>query len=102
MIQKDMNGLKRTAAQIKMTENLQLNLLKADSIICYIRRSKMKIQFIKTKNVKKFTALMDELQNLPPNVPKMALVYGSCGLGKSETEKSLIAWSISIFEPVKE
>lgn len=45
----------------------------------------MKLEFITTKNVKKFAALMAELQNLPPNIPKMALVYGESGLGKSET-----------------
>lgn len=45
----------------------------------------MKIEFITTKNVKKFAALMAELQNLPPNIPKIALVYGEPGLGKSET-----------------
>lgn len=31
-------------------------------------------KFVKTKNVKRFVALMDELQNLPPNIPKLALV----------------------------
>ena len=45
----------------------------------------MKRKFIKTKNVKKFVSLMDELQKLPPNIPKMALVYGEHGLGKSQT-----------------
>lgn len=45
----------------------------------------MKKNFIKTKNVKKFTALMNELQKLPGNIPKLALVYGSHGLGKSQT-----------------
>lgn len=45
----------------------------------------MKNEFITTRNVKKFVALMSELQNLPPNIPKMALVYGEPGLGKSET-----------------
>lgn len=45
----------------------------------------MKLEFITTKNVKKFAALMAELKNLPPNIPKMALVYGEPGLGKSET-----------------
>lgn len=44
----------------------------------------MKKTFIKTKNVKKFVALMDELQKLPPNIPKLALVYGAHGLGKSQ------------------
>ena len=28
---------------------------------------------------------MDELQKLPPNIPKLALVYGEHGLGKSQT-----------------
>ena len=45
----------------------------------------MKTEFIITRNVKKFVALMTELQSLPPNIPKMALVYGEPGLGKSET-----------------
>lgn len=45
----------------------------------------MKKTFIKTKNVKRFITLMDELQNLPFNIPKLALVYGDHGLGKSQT-----------------
>lgn len=45
----------------------------------------MKKTFIKTKNVKRFVSLMDELQKLPPNIPKLALVYGDHGLGKSQT-----------------
>lgn len=45
----------------------------------------MKKVFVKTKNVKRFTSLMEELKNLPPNIPKIALVYGEFGLGKSET-----------------
>lgn len=45
----------------------------------------MKKTFIKTKNVKKFVALMDNLKKTPPNIPKMALVYGTHGLGKSQT-----------------
>ena len=40
--------------------------------------------FIKTKNVKKFIGLMEELQRLPYNIPKLALVYGDYGLGKSQ------------------
>jgi hypothetical protein len=43
----------------------------------------MKKVFIRTKNVKRFVALMDELQKLPPNIPKLALVYGEHGLGKT-------------------
>ena len=45
----------------------------------------MKKTFIKTKNVKRFVSLMDEVQKLPPNIPKLALVYGDHGLGKSQT-----------------
>lgn len=44
----------------------------------------MKTNFIKTKNVKRFVSLMDNLQKAPANVPKMALVYGDYGLGKSQ------------------
>lgn len=45
----------------------------------------MKKTFIKTKNVKRFVSLMSELQKLPSNIPKIALVYGEHGLGKSQT-----------------
>ena len=45
----------------------------------------MKKTFIKTKNVKKFAALMEELKSLPPNMSKIALVYGEYGLGKTQT-----------------
>ena len=45
----------------------------------------MKKTFIRTKNVKQFVSLMDELQKVLPNIPKMALVYGEHGLGKSQT-----------------
>ena len=45
----------------------------------------MKRTFIKTKNVKRFVGLMDELQKLPSNIPKLALVFGEHGLGKSQT-----------------
>jgi len=51
---------------------------------------KMKKTFIKTKNVKKFAALMDELQKLPPSIPKLALVYGDHGLGKTN---AIIWWA---------
>ena len=44
----------------------------------------MKTNFIKTRNVKRFVSLMDNLQKAPANVPKMALVYGDYGLGKSQ------------------
>lgn len=45
----------------------------------------MKNCFVKTTNVKRFVSLMNTLKDLPPNVPKMALVYGDHGLGKSQT-----------------
>jgi len=47
----------------------------------------MKKTFVKTKNVKNFVALMEEIRNLPLSIPKIALVYGEYGLGKSETIK---------------
>lgn len=46
--------------------------------------------FVKTKNVKKFVTLMDNLKKLPPNIPKLALIYGSHGLGKT---KALLWWA---------
>ena len=45
----------------------------------------MKNSLIKTRNVKRFISLMDNLQTAPSNVSKMALVYGAFGLGKSQT-----------------
>lgn len=41
--------------------------------------------FIKTQNVKNFIGLIENLQNKPKNIPKMGLVYGEPGLGKSRT-----------------
>jgi DNA transposition AAA+ family ATPase len=45
----------------------------------------MKREFVRTKNVKNFVALMEKLKNVPPNLPKLALVYGEHGLGKTQT-----------------
>ncbi len=45
----------------------------------------MKNSLIKTRNVKRFISLMDNLQKAPSNISKMALVYGAFGLGKSQT-----------------
>ena len=45
----------------------------------------MKKNFVKTKNVKNLISLLDEIQKLPANIPKLALVYGEHGLGKSKT-----------------
>ena len=50
----------------------------------------MKNVFIKTKNVKRLVSLLDEVQKLPPNIPKLALVYGEHGLGKTH---SVIWWA---------
>ena len=41
--------------------------------------------FVKTKNVKNFIGLIENLLAKPANLPKMALVYGEPGLGKSQT-----------------
>lgn len=43
--------------------------------------------FVRTKNVKNFVSLMEEVKQLPDNIPKILLVYGEYGLGKSETIK---------------
>ena len=45
----------------------------------------MKKIFVKTQNVKNFIGLVDNLINKPKNIPKMGLVYGEPGLGKSQT-----------------
>ena len=41
--------------------------------------------FVKTQNVKNFIGLVENIQNKPKNIPKMGLVYGEPGLGKSQT-----------------
>lgn len=41
--------------------------------------------FVKTQNVKNFIGLVENLQNKPKNIPKMGLIYGEPGLGKSQT-----------------
>ncbi len=41
--------------------------------------------FVKTTNVKNFIGLVENLTNKPKNIPKMGLVYGEPGLGKSQT-----------------
>ena len=45
----------------------------------------MKLNFIKTQNVKNFIGLVENLLNKPKNIPKMGLIYGEPGLGKSQT-----------------
>lgn len=51
----------------------------------------MKKVFVKTRNVKNFINLMNNIQNRPENVPGMALIYGEPGLGKSKT----VLWWVS-------
>src|SRR5574344_2049809 len=63
-----------------MTEFGYKNTKKVRSIEIYMNR-----KFIVTKNVKKFIELTDTLKKAPQNLPKMALVYGDYGLGKSQT-----------------
>ena len=41
--------------------------------------------FVKTQNVRNFIGLVENLQNKPKNIPKMGLIYGEPGLGKSQT-----------------
>ncbi len=41
--------------------------------------------FVKTNNVRNFIGVVENLQNKPKNIPKMGLVYGEPGLGKSQT-----------------
>lgn len=50
----------------------------------------MKKNFVRTKNVKNLISLLDEVQKLPANIPKLALVYGEHGLGKTH---SIIWWA---------
>jgi len=45
----------------------------------------MKRIFFRTQNVKNFIGLVENLIAKPINLPKMALVYGEPGLGKSQT-----------------
>ena len=45
----------------------------------------MKKIFVRTQNVKNFIGLVENLVNKPKNIPKMGLVYGEPGLGKSQT-----------------
>ena len=41
--------------------------------------------FVKTTNVKNFIGLVENLLSKPKNIPKMGLIYGESGLGKSHT-----------------
>jgi DNA transposition AAA+ family ATPase len=45
----------------------------------------MNKKFVITKTVNHFVELIERLKSAPANLPKMALVYGNFGLGKSQT-----------------
>lgn len=45
----------------------------------------MKKIFVKTRNVRNFISLVEALKSKPKNFPKMGLIYGEPGLGKSQT-----------------
>lgn len=51
----------------------------------------MKNTFIKTKNVKAFISLANKLKQAPKNLPKMGLVYGDPGLGKTN---AILWWAL--------
>ena len=63
----------------------------------------MNKKFVKTKNVKEFVEFMEELKSLPPNIPKIALVYGDYGLGKSkQLNGGLLKTIVCMFGQIKE
>ena len=41
--------------------------------------------FVRTRNVRNFIGLVEALKSKPKNIPKMGLIYGEPGLGKSQT-----------------
>lgn len=51
----------------------------------------MKNIFVKTKNVKSFIVLANKLKNTKNNAPKMGLVFGEPGLGKTN---AILCWAI--------
>lgn len=51
----------------------------------------MKSIFVKTKNVKAFISLANKLKNKQGNMPRMGLVYGEPGLGKTN---AIIWWAL--------
>jgi DNA transposition AAA+ family ATPase len=57
----------------------------------------MRKVFVKTQNVKNFITLINNLENKPDNVSKMALVYGEPGLGKSRTALWLAAQNDAVY-----
>ncbi len=52
----------------------------------------MRRTFVKTKNVRAFVSLIERLNNAKYNVPKIGLVYGEPGLGKSN---AVLWWTLN-------
>ncbi len=50
----------------------------------------MKKTFLMTSNVKRATTAVNEIVGSPPGIPRMALIYGDPGLGKTETALYLL------------
>lgn len=46
--------------------------------------------FVRANNVKNFIGLVENLVNKPKNIPKIGLVYGEPGLGKTQTALWLV------------
>lgn len=55
------------------------------------KEDSMNTKFVKTKNVKNFITMMNNLQNRAEGVPGMGLVYGEPGLGKTQ---ALVWWAM--------
>jgi hypothetical protein len=56
------------------------------------KEEKMNNVFVKTKNVKAFVALAKRLETAKCNAPKMGLIFGEPGLGKSN---AVLWWSLN-------
>lgn len=62
----------------------------------------MKAKFVKTRNVKNFVTLTNNLINRAEGVPGMALVYGEPGLGKTQAALWWAANNDAIFVSAKQ
>ena len=51
---------------------------------------------VRTNNVKNFIGLVENLVNKPKNIPKMGLVYGEPGLGKTQT----VLWLVCKYDGI--
>lgn len=87
LILKIENGLQATLEVMNMPIYTQIANIMRKMYLAKKECIKMNKVFVKTKNVKNFVSLMEEVKQLPNNIPKIILVYGEYGLGKSETIK---------------